>query len=136
VKNEELLGIFLFWAVLFIFVFGLARCSDTIVYGCKVTEVPEGHLVQCGQTTTIVKDGVDGEDGIDFTGFSIVKLCPGSSVYPSTFVEIAFCYEDTLYATYSANGGFSTEIPPGTYSSAGINSSCTFTVLEGCEVVW
>lgn len=79
-------------------------------------------------------DGAPGRDGIDATPVTIVRLCPATTVYPSTFTEIAFCIGGKLYATYSQNGGFSTEIPPGTYSSNGINSSCAFTVGANCEV--
>lgn len=92
------------------------------------------------------QDGVDGQDGQDGsqgpqgpagtpgTQITVVKLCGGTTAYPGTFVEVAFCVGTKLYAVYSANGGFESEIPPGTYSSNGINSSCTFTVGANCAV--
>lgn len=78
--------------------------------------------------------GDPGQDGKDGTVLTIVKLCPGVTVYPSTFVEVAFCVEGKLYGTYSTNGGFSTELPPGTYGSQGVNSSCNFVIGENCQV--
>lgn len=80
------------------------------------------------------KDGVDGRDGVDATPVTVVKLCPGVTVYPSKFVEVAFCIGGKLFGTYSQNGGFSTEIPAGTYGSNGINASCNFTVLLNCVI--
>lgn len=63
-----------------------------------------------------------------------VQFCPGTTTYPSTFNEVGLCINDTLWAVYSANDGFLTEIPPGTYLSNAIGSSCTFTVLPGCII--
>lgn len=79
-------------------------------------------------------DGQDGSDGVDAAPVTVVKLCPGNTVYPSKFVEIAFCVQGNLYGTYSANGGFSTEFPPGNYSSNAVGSSCNFSVLPNCVV--
>ncbi len=78
--------------------------------------------------------GANGLPGINGTSVTVVKLCPGTTVYPSKFVEVAFCIGNKLYATYSANGGFSTEIPPGSYGSNGINASCNFVVLPNCGI--
>lgn len=79
-------------------------------------------------------DGTNGHDGTDATSVTAVKLCPGEPVYPSTLIEYAFCIQGHLYAVYSANGGFEAYLPLGTYSSNAINSACTFTVGENCEV--
>ncbi len=87
-----------------------------------------------GTTGPTGPQGQPGVDGTDADSVTIVKLCPQTTTYPSTFVEIAFCVNHKLYGTYSANDGFSTEIVPGTYSSNGINSSCTFIVTENCQV--
>lgn len=78
--------------------------------------------------------GNPGADGQDATPVTVVRLCPGVSVYPSTFVEVAFCLDNRLYAVYSANGGFQTEIPPGIYSSNAIGSACSFRVLPNCAI--
>lgn len=80
------------------------------------------------------KPGNDGQDGEDAQQITVVKFCPGVTTYPSKFVEIGFCISGKLYATYSSNGGFSTEIPPGSYGSNGINSSCNFVVLPNCGI--
>lgn len=87
-----------------------------------------------GPTGPTGNDGSDGKDGQDATPVTVVQLCPGTTHYPTTFVEVAFCIGGKLYATYSTHGGFSTEIPPGTYSSNGVGSSCTFTVGANCQV--
>ncbi len=78
--------------------------------------------------------GPQGNPGSDANSVTVVQLCPGVTTYPSVFSEVAFCIQHKLYATYSANGGFSTEIVPGAYSSNGINSSCSFTVGLDCLV--
>lgn len=80
------------------------------------------------------ESGPQGQPGRDATPVTVIPLCPGESVYPDTFVEYAFCVGGKLYATYSANGGFTTYLPPGTYNSSAVNSACTFTVTENCNV--
>jgi hypothetical protein len=65
----------------------------------------------------------------------MVQLCQSCvPVYPSTFAEVAFCIGGNLYGTYSANDGFSAELPPGAYSSDGINCSCSFVIGPNCAV--
>lgn len=102
---------------------------------CTASKVGPVTTVSCpdGTSSTIV-DGSDGTNGVDATPITVIPLCPGTTTYGTTYVEVAFCIGGKLYATYSANGGFSTEIPPGTYSSNGVNSSCTFTVSANCQV--
>lgn len=80
--------------------------------------------------------GNDGVDGTDAMSVTVVKLCPGAPSYPSTFIEYAFCIQGNLYATYSANGGFTTYLPPGIYNSVAVNSSCTFTVGDNCQITY
>lgn len=87
-------------------------------------------LAACGQP----QKGDPGPRGMDGTIITSVQLCPGTTTYPSTFVEVAFCINNSLYAVYSANNGFLTYLPPGTYSSNAIGSACSFTVLPGCTV--
>lgn len=79
--------------------------------------------------------GPQGEPGVDASPVTVVQLCPGTTVYPNKFVEVAFCIDGQLYGTYSANGGFSTLLPPGVYSSNGVGSSCNFTIGNNCEVI-
>lgn len=87
-----------------------------------------------GATGSTGAQGDRGPAGVDATPVTMVQLCPGTPVYPTTFVEYAFCVNNELYATYSANGGFTTLLPPGRYSSQGINSRCDFTVEPNCNV--
>ncbi len=81
-------------------------------------------------------DGQNGSDGVDATPTTIIRLCPGFTQYNSTFVEVALCIQNRLYGVYSANGGFMTEIVPGTYLSEGINNTCTLVVGSNCQVTW
>lgn len=80
--------------------------------------------------------GIQGLPGVDPTPITIVQFCPNTTAYPSTFSEVGFCIANNLYAVYSANNGFLVYIPPGQYSSNGINSSCTFTVHDNCEITY
>lgn len=95
----------------------------------------------CGQTGSTGAQGVTGAPGAigpqgPGTTVAMVKLCPNNppASYPATFPEYGFCISGNLYATYSTNGGFSTLIVPGTYSSNGVNSSCTFVVGANCQI--
>ena len=97
-------------------------------------------LSACGQGP----QGIPGKDGLsaplgpqlpDGTPVTPVQFCPNTTTYPTTFSEVAFCINNNLYAVYSANDGFLTLIPPGTYNSNGINSTCTFQVLPNCMVL-
>jgi hypothetical protein len=101
---------------------------------CTVTQDATGATVVCGESSVHLDNGTNGLNGSDGTEITVVQLCPGTTTYPSIFVEVAFCIDNKLYATYSTHGGFSTEIPPGTYSSNAVGSSCTFTVGPDCAV--
>lgn len=125
-------------AVLIAFMF----CMLVVMSGCGEMYGRDGHNCTASSDATgmflTCSDGTSARvlNGIDANSVSVVVLCPGTTLYPGTFVEVGFCIDGKLYATYSANGGFSTEIPPGTYSSNGIGSSCTFTVGENCNVTY
>jgi hypothetical protein len=98
---------------------------------------PKGEIGSVGPTGLpgeVGPIGPQGPAGEDITPITVVKLCPGTTTYPGTYVEVAFCLGGKLYAVYSANGGFESEIPPGNYHSDGIGNSCNFTVGENCEV--
>lgn len=119
---------------------GLVGPSGTPGDNCEVTTlVPPypngahngGVLVTCPDSQALILNGVQGVPG---TSVTPVQFCPNSTDYPNTFSEVGFCIGGTLYASYSANGGFLTEIVPGNYSSDGINSSCSFTVGVNCEI--
>lgn len=97
-----------------------------------------GSLISCPDgTTSLVLNGTDGTNGTNGSNGTVVaavQFCSGTPSYPSTFPEIGFCIDNTLYAVYSANDGFLTEVTPGEYSSDGENSSCDFTVGANCQV--
>lgn len=80
-------------------------------------------------------NGTNGTNGADASPVTIVPFCPGfTATYPSVFPEYGICLQNQLYGVYSANGGFMALLPPGTYSSNGINASCTFTIGANCQV--
>ena len=80
---------------------------------------------------------VPGPSGTPGTIVTMVELCGSSFVptYPTTFPEYAECVGDQLYGVYSANGGFEALLPPGEYTSDGVNASCTFEVQANCVIV-
>lgn len=120
----------------------LITCSDgsqsLVLNG---TPGSQGIAGQNGQNGHDGHDGSQGSQGAQGTAgtpgtvITSVKFCSGSDSYPSTFAEVGFCISGKLYAVYSDHGGFLTEVVPGSYSSNGINSSCTFTVYTSCTVV-
>ena len=97
-----------------------------VLSGCGDFRGPTGNTGLTGGT------GQPGADGISPTPIQLCSTCTPS--YPSTFPEVVFCYSGNLYGTYSANGGFSSELPPGQYSSDGVNCSCTVTIGPNCQV--
>lgn len=115
---------------------------------CTVTAVPSnptalngGSLISCTDgTSSLVLNGATGATGAtgaagtSGTIITAIQFCPGTGSYPSIFPEVGFCIAGNIYAVYSANGGFLTEVLPGTWSSNGINDSCTFTVGPDCQV--
>lgn len=100
--------------------------------GAKGDTGTQGVAGSNGKDGAAGKDGANGKDGSTVTP---IRFCGGSdSTYPSSFTEYGLCINNELWAVYSANDGFMTKIPPGTYYSNGINSSCTFTVGTNCQV--
>jgi hypothetical protein len=79
-------------------------------------------------------DGSNGTNGVNGTLISPIQFCIGTTTYPTTFLEVGFCINNTLYAVYSENSGFLTEVPPGTYASNAVGSSCTFVVGANCTI--
>jgi hypothetical protein len=78
--------------------------------------------------------GETGAQGVSGPAGYYVQLCRGTTHYPDTFCEEAFCQDGTLHGVYSANGGFDSSLPEGAYMSNGINCSCTVTIGPNCEV--
>lgn len=95
---------------------------------------PAGPTGSPGSNGSNGINGLNGSNGLDGTIITWVQFCPGSTNYPSTFIEGGFCINNNLYAVYSANNGFLTLIPPGNYSSNAIGSRCSFTVLPNCQI--
>lgn len=84
-------------------------------------------LTSCGPKG---ETGPQGPPGTDLNPIKIVQFCPGSTNYPTTFAEIGFCINNSLYAVYSYSNGFLTLIPPGTYTSNAIGSNCNFKLMK------
>lgn len=123
----------------------------TIVAACRGPQGVQGPLGNTGHAGTNGQDGsngtngTDGHDGAtgpqgpqgpaghDGTVITPVKFCSETASYPSTFPEYGFCINGSIYAVYSANDGFLTIIPDGTYHSNAVGSACTFTV-SGCTI--
>lgn len=79
--------------------------------------------------------GSKGDPGVSVNQITVVQFCPGvTPTYPLTFPEIGLCINNSLYAVYSANDGFLTQVPPGQYRSNAIGSACNFTVLSNCVI--
>lgn len=96
-----------------------------------------GATGQTGATGAAGRDGTNGSNGTNGTNGTVitpVQFCPGVDTYPSEFNEVGLCINGNVYAVYSANDGFMSMIPPGIYSSNGINASCTFTVGANCAI--
>lgn len=111
-----------------------ASVSQSIQTGCSVSSISASNAAPNGGSLITCKDGTS---SLILNGSIMkpVQFCANSiPSYPTTFPEIGFCIDNNLYAVYSANGGFLVLVTPGTYSSNGINSSCTFTVLSGCVI--
>lgn len=88
-----------------------------------------------GSTGATGSQGTQGIPGVDTTPITVVQFCPNvTPQYPSTFPEVGICLQNRIYAVYSANDGFLTEVPPGVYSSNAIGSACTFTILPNCGI--
>ena len=110
---------------------------------CTVTALGITNATPNGGSSIVCDDGsqsliLNGSNGLNGTNGTVIQptqFCPNVTSYSSTFSEVGFCIDGNLYAVYSANDGFLSLIPPGTYSSNGINSSCTFTVQPNCVIV-
>lgn len=99
---------------------------SSAAYICDGTDGGPGAEGPRGQT---------GATGAAGTQVGIVQFCPGGGTnYPVTFPEVGFCINGNIYAVYSANDGFLTEVTPGAYSSNAVGSACNFTLLANCQV--
>jgi hypothetical protein len=94
---------------------------------------PAGDIGPSGVNGVPGANGVVGPAGTPGTVITPVQFCPGTSIYPTTFLEYGLCINGVIYAVYSANDGFLVELPDGTYQSNAVGSSCDF-VVNGCEI--
>jgi hypothetical protein len=105
---------------------------------CAVESVSNGANITCGTNTVFVANGSNGSpgvqgpqgiQGVDGTSITLVQFCSNvTPSYPGTFPESGLVIDGNVYGVYSANGGFLAYLPPGEYSSNGINASCNFTI--------
>lgn len=118
----------LIWALLLILM---------LITGCSPDKGDTGEPGQTvvGPVGPPGAPGNDGKDGQDANPVTMLQLCPGTTTYPSVFVEYAICLQNQLYAVYSTHGGFLALLPPGAYHSNAVGSSCNFTVIPGCGIV-
>lgn len=107
---------------------GSSQAIHSGIDGTKGSDGQEGAIGPQGA------QGIQGLAGADGTQITVVALCPGTPSYPSIFLEDALCINNALYGVYSANGGFLTLLPPGTYSSNAIGATCSLTVRPHCQV--
>jgi hypothetical protein len=93
---------------------------------------PQGIPGPQGSPGNIGPQGPKGQDGTQIT---VIQFCTGAPQYPTNFPETGLCINDKIYAVYSANDGFLTEITPGRYVSNAVGSSCSFQVLDHCVII-
>lgn len=102
---------------------------------CTVSQGQDYATISCPDGTTVIihngtqgPTGPGGAPGNPGTVITVVNLCPGITIYPGVFVEVALRINNALYAVYSINNGFLTQLVPGNYSSNAVGSACNFTV--------
>lgn len=109
--------------------------GTVVTSGSQVAVICNGAVGQTGSTGATGETGSQGPAGVDITPVTTIQFCPNvTPIYPSNFPEYGLCIGGNLYGVYSANDGFLALLPPGQYSSDGINASCTFTVGANCAV--
>lgn len=98
-----------------------------------------GLMVTCANGSNYISNGAPGENGeagTPGTTIKAIQFCPNvTPEYPSSFPESGLCIGGNMWGVFSENGGFWAELPPGEYSSDGINASCTFTIEPNCVIV-
>lgn len=109
-----------------------AGSSAVVLNGAKGNNGSKGTNGSNGSNGS---NGVNGSNGTNGTVIVPENFCPGFvQSYPNTFAESGLCIAGQLYGVYSANDGFLALLPPGTYSSVGINASCTVTIGPNCKI--
>jgi hypothetical protein len=130
-------------AAIIIFCIGMGFIALSMLSGCAKTgpagpagaNGTNGLQGPTGSQGPIGIPGPTGPSGTPGTVITIEQLC-GSCVpsFPNTFPESVLCIDNQLYGVYSLNGGFFSLLPPGSYSSDGINCSCTLTIGYNCQI--
>jgi hypothetical protein len=110
-----------------------STCSVASDSGGSLITCPDGSSVQVNNGTPGLP-GVNGTNGTNATPVTTVQFCPGSTNYPSTFLEYGICLNNEIYGVYSVNGGFLALLPPGAYNSNAVGSTCNFTILPNCGI--
>ena len=98
----------------------------------KVSTGAQGPAGQPGLTGAQGPTGPTGPTGTIGSPIQLCSACVPS--YPNVFPESVVCINNNLYGVYSANDGFLSILPPGAYSSDGINCTCTVTIEPNCIV--
>lgn len=117
--------------------------SCTVQTVVPSVEAPAGGaLILCGDSSVLLLNGVDGEDGADApqTPYSIVEVIDpcgdASGIYDEIIIRLG---TDELVASFSDNAnGKNTRLSllvPGTYQTTD-GSNCVFTVSGDLEVTW
>lgn len=106
--------------------------------GAQGSQGQQGETGATGLQGQTGAPGAAGANGQDATPVTVVQFCPNvTPVYPTTFPEVAFCLNGTLYGILNNNEAYQylTELPDGAYSSDGQGAPCSFTI-SGCEVTY
>jgi hypothetical protein len=110
-------------SVLLLAACGPGKNGQNGVQGLPGAQGPAGDTGPQGNT------GPQGPAGANGSTITVVQFCAGvTPSYPSTFPEIGFLINGSVYAVYSANDGFLTYLPPGVYTSNAVGSACNFTL--------
>jgi hypothetical protein len=95
----------------------------------------QGPVGSQGPTGAPGLDGLNGNNGSPGTVVTPIQFCPNVTAgYPNNFPEYGLCVNNQMYGVYSTNGGFLALLPPGEYSSDGVNADCTFEIEVDCVV--
>lgn len=130
------------------FMFGfvlLTGCGDKTAYiqgppGERGEQGPAGSIGLPGVSIVgpqgpVGPSGPTGLPGLDTTPVTMIKLCLGNTIYPSSFPEYAICISSKLYAVYwDGRNSWLAEIPSGSYRSTSTSVPCNFNVLPNCVV--
>lgn len=109
------------------------NCSELAIGASSIAPNGGVQLTCPNQSPLLILNGTNGTNGTNGFTFASVQFCTQVTNYPSTFPEVGFCINGSLYAVYSANGGYLFQVANGAYSSNAIGSACNFSV-SGCSV--